>query len=460
MSNQKFKVKALEIFQKVLGSIHEKAKNYYDEINHTNIKIPEIEESEVDKTPIHYLSPFDLKDLPWDLILDDQDKSILMNLTDFLIDSFQLNNKVSPLFFYRSLLQIVEQEEIHLNSTIEIDKFDKLLNLLKDKIRVEIENTHFLIFAIVGAYLDYGEICQIGGVEFMSPLDFRQKYSELISILETSPSNPITKIDFILHECEMIAQVKVKGKDKKISKIKCQELLKRSLILIRLAMPKCVHKIDFLGILGEEFVEERSFLTLTSSSGQESKINELSIERYSNILKGNLNLYHLVSPHQKADEWFTNIENILIKFYHDQKLSKLEGRIWTALYWFSEAVDETETNQSLIKYATCLEALFNAREGGISEQISEFTAYVVGQNSQEKMEIYQNIKKLYSLRSKLVHGSKIQEKDLESYLAYIMRVCDLSIKGMSYIANHPNFSGSNGYEKFINHLLQDYRFKN
>ncbi|MEH2315863.1 hypothetical protein [Nostoc sp.] len=121
-------------------------------------------------------------------------------------------------------------------------------------------------------------------------------------------------------------------------------------------------------------------------------------------------------------------------------------------------MSERELNPLIIKYATCLEALFNSREGGISEQISEFTAHVIGQTKDERMNIYSSIKKLYSFRSNAVHGGSVVSSIDSEFLSHIMFICESALLKMAYYSQEDYYQNSKGYEKFVQYILREYRF--
>lgn len=139
-------------------------------------------------------------------------------------------------------------------------------------------------------------------------------------------------------------------------------------------------------------------------------------------------------------------------------MTNFEKRIWTALYWLGETMTEQEISSLIIKSSTCLETLFNTREGGISEQISEFTAFVCGSSQEERMYIYDNIKKLYKLRSTVVHGGGNEISRDEVFFQTIQTICEHAVILMSYHSCQEPWLNSKGYNNFIRHLLREYRF--
>lgn len=65
----------------------------------------------------------------------------------------------------------------------------------------------------------------------------------------------------------------------------------------------------------------------------------------------------------------------------------------------------------IIFYCTALECLFTSGTSEISHKIAERVALMLGNTSQEKKELFSNVKKAYGLRSKLIHGSTIKGDD-------------------------------------------------
>ncbi len=171
-----------------------------------------------------------------------------------------------------------------------------------------------------------------------------------------------------------------------------------------------------------------------------------------------LNLLQALLPYQQSDGFFSRCESIISKVIKHEKLTDFEQRIWTALYWFGESLSERELNPLIIKYATCLEALFNSREGGISEQISEFAAHVIGTSTEDRMEVYQKVKELYSLRSSSVHGGSTEKKVDEDFLFFIRDICRSALLRMAYLAGEEYYKDAKGYTKFVKYILREHRF--
>ncbi|MEH2301529.1 MAG: hypothetical protein V7K88_21695 [Nostoc sp.] len=121
-------------------------------------------------------------------------------------------------------------------------------------------------------------------------------------------------------------------------------------------------------------------------------------------------------------------------------------------------MNEREINAAIIKYATCLEALFNDQKGRITQQLSEFTAYIVGDENNQKIEISQKIKKLYKLRSEAVHGKTFVKSIDNEFLFHIHEICSVATFRMAIYSGVKNFPSPGGYRGFINYILEECKF--
>ncbi len=263
----------------------------------------------------------------------------------------------------------------------------------------------------------------------------------------------------VCKKCDLIAQLKITNRDSDTARNLANEIMKRVYTIIRAILPIWGGRYNFFAPLGEEFLDRRFFFLFKADMSDENNITSLTVESSHNRFSDNdINLLEKVSLHQQTDSWFTRCESIVYKFINNEKLTDFEKRVWTALYWLGEAMHERELNPLIIKYATCLEALFNSQEGGISQQISEFTAHVVGKTKDERMEIYKNVKKLYSLRSTSVHGASVINSIDDRFLSYIQQICEVAVFKMAYLTGEDYYQSSNGYQKFINYILSEHRF--
>jgi len=103
----------------------------------------------------------------------------------------------------------------------------------------------------------------------------------------------------------------------------------------------------------------------------------------------------------------------------NQELSELEDTLLTCIRWFALGDRLLEKDIGFVSYMTVLEALFNVgvKDRSVTDKISEGVAFILSKDKGKRKEIKKDIKKLYAIRSKVIHGgSTISEED-ELFLA-------------------------------------------
>lgn len=80
------------------------------------------------------------------------------------------------------------------------------------------------------------------------------------------------------------------------------------------------------------------------------------------------------------------------------------NRISTALCYFWSALIANEPNQLFTNLSILLECLLSTDTQELAHKISERAAIILGKNSEDRLAIYKDIKKIYSQRSQIVHG--------------------------------------------------------
>jgi len=91
--------------------------------------------------------------------------------------------------------------------------------------------------------------------------------------------------------------------------------------------------------------------------------------------------------------------------------SKLKTRLLNSIEWIGKAKHELEPEKAFIQFLFAIEALMNFNEHGIispsiSYGMKESIAFLIGKNSEERLEIDEVFTKLYEIRSSIVHGGK------------------------------------------------------
>jgi hypothetical protein len=127
-----------------------------------------------------------------------------------------------------------------------------------------------------------------------------------------------------------------------------------------------------------------------------------------------------------CDPWFTDLNNgnhyawCLASL---QNPNKFQQRLRLAIEWIGQAISEAAPQSSFLKAAISLEIIFTHNEKSIINpsilsQISEGTALLLGSNANERLVLEKEAKRLYSLRSSIVHSGNthISNSDREKMI--------------------------------------------
>ena len=95
--------------------------------------------------------------------------------------------------------------------------------------------------------------------------------------------------------------------------------------------------------------------------------------------------------------------------------SDLEKSIIMAVRWIGLGMDEEVVSDKFLKYAIALEGLLITRgeKGDKTDPISKRTAFILGTNVSECLNIISEVKLLYDIRSAIVHqGCEAEEEKI------------------------------------------------
>jgi len=133
-----------------------------------------------------------------------------------------------------------------------------------------------------------------------------------------------------------------------------------------------------------------------------------------------------IEPTPLDDPYFVNEDNgyqTVWGFTTKKNLNKFQKRIMLAVEWIGQSMADPSPPSAFIKAAIALEIIFtyNEREiitPSIMNQISERIALILRSSVDERLKMESKVKKLYGLRSKIVHsGNKdINEADYKTLL--------------------------------------------
>ena len=96
-----------------------------------------------------------------------------------------------------------------------------------------------------------------------------------------------------------------------------------------------------------------------------------------------------------------------------------------ASFFLDSARDCSDLSVKVAHYTTCLEVLFSTDSSEISHKLAERVALFLGDTFEERKRLFDRVKKLYSVRSKVVHGDVFSEKKTKSVGAISQDADDL-----------------------------------
>jgi len=121
--------------------------------------------------------------------------------------------------------------------------------------------------------------------------------------------------------------------------------------------------------------------------------------------------------------------------------NSLERRIIRSVEWAAQALVDPNPASAFIKAATSLEVLFSATEKGvitpsIMAQISECCAHILGDTPESCVRIEANVKRLYGIRSGVVHSGKdvVPEEDLATFIEIARSAAIELLSNSKYLA--------------------------
>ena len=133
------------------------------------------------------------------------------------------------------------------------------------------------------------------------------------------------------------------------------------------------------------------------------------------------------------------------------------GRLSRAFYWFQAARSMPSLGSKVAAYCTALESMFATSPSELTHQLAERVASFL-QSGSERVRVYRNIKRAYSYRSKVVHGSQINpskheqitraSSDLDQYSRAVFMKC-IEDANLEQTFNLP----SERFDEFMIHLI-------
>lgn len=142
----------------------------------------------------------------------------------------------------------------------------------------------------------------------------------------------------------------------------------------------------------------------------------LGISKYLSELKVNTEMAE--DNLEKLSKHSFETANLLMG--HD---SKEASRIKAAIDWYVQSDVTEDDTMSFVQVCMGLESIFgdDDYEGGLTTILSDRCAYLIGKNIKERGEIKSDFKKIYQIRSKIVHGVRNHLSANEEHMLYQAR---------------------------------------
>lgn len=126
--------------------------------------------------------------------------------------------------------------------------------------------------------------------------------------------------------------------------------------------------------------------------------------------------------------------------------SKLAGRLSDGMIWLTRGRQSSDPSQRLLMFFTALEALFSDQNSfsPVADSISRYVAVVLSDQSEDRANTYNEVRKLYSLRSELVHRGRRNAHSLNANnIQYICEACfSIVLNETSLMCDHKEFLNS------------------
>jgi hypothetical protein len=147
--------------------------------------------------------------------------------------------------------------------------------------------------------------------------------------------------------------------------------------------------------------------------------------------KGALSSVNSNSQGEIIETLFTNeqIDKVIRAFVEDGEIPSIDNfieggktpnkelffkgsiRAERAFYFILDARRASHLPIKIVSYCTALECFFTTDNTEVNYKIAERVALLLGTSSENKKELFNTTKKAYGIRSKIIHGSSLKEKE-------------------------------------------------
>lgn len=255
---------------------------------------------------------------------------------------------------------------------------------------------------------------EFGGVEFtVFDNEQVQQFRDAISrhlVDEAEKERRLRMFEKELQEDDMYEQacavITVKSTDYKSAKVEATRRVRLLLDIINYF--SCIvpyHPNAWVGLLGDFKTARR---TLPIINLEDNASLHLGHTREGSLMK--LDFSRIYAEEEKNNHSFQYIDNLLTK----ANASKTEKRLLFALRWTGRAAIEIRPEDQFLAYFIALDAAVGVRSQS-AYRLSHRVPHLLHSFLKERLELQQEVKRLYGIRSAIVHGGEkiVDLSDLE-----------------------------------------------
>lgn len=143
-------------------------------------------------------------------------------------------------------------------------------------------------------------------------------------------------------------------------------------------------------------------------------------------------IYSIVDITQTKLDEFHEIWNHLFRIRANK--NEIFERIELAITWLGESMEESRTEQALVKATFALESLVGRNKNSISDNLATYTAFILGVDFEARKQIKARVKYLYHIRSRVVHG-----KEEVCFEYQYLEMCDYAKSIINKFIKDPRF---------------------
>ena len=124
---------------------------------------------------------------------------------------------------------------------------------------------------------------------------------------------------------------------------------------------------------------------------------------------------HILASSNQASFQEKNLQKVALKLdkYYRAGISTID-RISIALRHLSNALESQFYEQAFIDFTIALEAMVSTKSEEITHTLAERVAILLNSDADKPLDIYSNVRRVYGIRSKIVHGSVSPKKGIQT----------------------------------------------